>query len=181
MQDEHLNNRDGNVGIAQFHLAIAVHDLELARRFYRDVLGATEGRSTANHIDFNFYGHHLVVHIAPPDNEAVFASFDSDFHGEAVKVPHFGINFDRATWSELAARIKAHNYEFYDPPHIRMAGMPGEHATLFVLDPSGNALEFKAFRNHDEVFARVFDPKTKELFPLGEMTASAAQPNSAGA
>lgn len=159
--------------LAQFHLAIPVHDLEVARQFYRDVLGAHEGRSTANFIDFNFYGHHLVLHSAPADREHVFDTFLSDFHGEKVPIPHFGMNLDREVWSELAERIKAQGYTFYDPPHIRLEGKPGEHATLFVVDPSGNALEFKAFRNHDEVFSRVFDPKTKDLFGLEELATQA--------
>lgn len=163
-----------NKSIAQFHLAIPTHDLEKGRIFYRDVLGAHEGRSTENHIDFDFYGHHLVIHIAPRNKPEVFSSFRSDFHGEEVQVPHFGMNLDRQAWSELAERIKSHNYEFFDPPHIRMAGMPGEHATMFVIDPSGNALEFKAFRNHDEVFSRVFDPNTKNIFGLEELAAEAA-------
>ena len=159
--------------INQFHLAIPVKDLQEARHFYRDVLGAKEGRSTENHIDFNFYGHHFVVHIAP-DDPRLFQSFESDFHGEKVRVPHFGMNMSREAWTELATRIREHDYPFFDPPHIRMEGKPGEHATLFILDPSNNALEFKAFRNHDEVFSRVFDPRTRELFALDELAAEAA-------
>lgn len=165
--------------IAQFHLAIPVRDLEASRRFYRDVLGAYEGRSTANFIDFNFYGHHLVLHATPPGGEGVFSSFESDFHGEKVQIPHFGMNLDWETWKELAERVKEHGCDFFDPPHIRLEGKPGEHATMFILDPSGNALELKAFRNHDEVFSRVFDPKTKDVFGLDELTAEAAGSESA--
>jgi hypothetical protein len=154
--------------IRQFHLAIPVRDLEEARRFYRDVLGAAEGRSTPNFIDFNFYGHHLVLHAAPKNDGRLFHTFRSDFHGEEVQIPHFGMNLDREAWRILAERIKSHQYPFFDPPHIRLEGKPGEHATLFVCDPSGNALEFKSFRNHDEVFSKVFDPKTKDLFGLEE-------------
>jgi len=160
--------------VNQFHLAIPVHDLDEARYFYRDVIGAKEGRSTNNHIDFDFYGHHFVAHQAPAGDSNLFHGFDSDFHGETVRVPHFGMNLSRQAWSDLAERIRDHEYEFYDPPHIRMAGLPGEHATLFVLDPSNNALEFKAFLNHDEVFAKVFDPATKELCGLEELAAKAA-------
>lgn len=159
--------------IAQFHLAIPVRDLEESRRFYRDVLGAKEGRSTPNFIDFNFYGHHLVLHSAPKDEEHIFDTFPSDFHGEKVPIPHFGMNLDREAWGQLAERINSHGSEFFDPPHIRLEGKPGEHATLFILDPSGNALEFKAFRNHDEVFSKVFDPRTKDLFGLEELAAEA--------
>jgi extradiol dioxygenase family protein len=158
--------------ITQFHLAIPVRDLEEARRFYRDVLGAKEGRSTANFIDFNFYGHHLVLHQAPQDE--TFGTFRSAFHGETVPVPHFGMNLDWQAWSELAERIKSQGHKFFDPPHIRMKGLPGEHATLFILDPSGNAMEFKAFRNHDEVFAKVFDPRTRDLFGIEELADKAA-------
>ncbi len=158
--------------IRQFHLAIPVRDLEAARRFYRDVLGAAEGRSTPNLIDFNFYGHHLVVHEAPKDDKNLFHTFPSDFHGEQVQIPHFGMNLDRETWRELAERIKSNRYPFLSPPHIRLEGKPGEHATMFVSDPSGNGLEFKAFLNHDEVFAKVFDPKTKDLLGLEELTSS---------
>jgi extradiol dioxygenase family protein len=165
-------------GICQFHLAIPVRDLEESRRFYRDALGAREGRSTENHIDFDFYGHHLVVHQAPPGHS--FESFPSDFHGESVPIPHFGMNLDREDWRELAERIKASGHPFHDPPHIRLEGKPGEHATLFIVDPSGNALEFKAFRNHDEVFARVFDPRTQDLFGLEELAAEAASPAASG-
>jgi len=158
--------------IRQFHLAVPVRDLDEARRFYRDVLGASEGRSTANFVDFDFYGHHLVLHLAPKDDAS--GAFRSKFYGETVPVPHFGANLDRAAWSELAARITANGYPFSDPPHIRLEGQPGEQATMFVVDPSGNALEFKAFRNHDEVFSKIFDPKTKDLFGLEQMTAEAA-------
>lgn len=160
--------------ITQFHLAIPVHDLDEAKCFYRDVLGAKEGRRTSNFIDFNFYGHHLVLHQAPRDDSRMFNTFRSEFHGETVQVPHFGMNLDWDAWHELAALIKSRRYEFFDPPHIRMRGMPGEHATMFVVDPSGNALEFKAFRNHDEVFAKVFDPRTSEISGLDELAAAAA-------
>ncbi|WP_153099905.1 VOC family protein [Paraburkholderia hayleyella] len=158
---------------AQFHLAIAVFDLEVSRQFYRDVLGGEEGRSTDNLIDFNFYGHHLVLHIAPEQCARTSGTFESKFHDEKVTVPHFGLNFDRQTWSELAERIKSRNYPFVDPPHVRMAGKPGEHATLFIMDPSGNALEFKAFKNHDEVFSKIFDPKTRDLSSLEAEVAAA--------
>jgi extradiol dioxygenase family protein len=140
--------------IWQFHLAIAVADLEAGRQFYVNVLGASEGRATSNHVDLDFFGHHLVLHQAPPGPAA--PSFESDFHGESVPVPHFGINCSRAEFAALATRIKQHAYPFADPPHVRTPGEPGEHASMFLLDPSGNALEFKAFKNHAEVFSRLF-------------------------
>lgn len=161
--------RDADNSIRQFHLAVPVRDLEHAKNFYCNILGAREGRSTDNHIDLNLYGHHFVIHIAPQERDDLFSTFPSDFHGETVPVPHFGLNLDRSSWLELAQRITSKKYEFYDPPHIRLEGHPGEHASMFLIDPSGNALEFKSFRNHDEVFEKVFDPKTKELFALEEM------------
>ncbi|CAM3404201.1 iron-containing redox enzyme family protein [Shewanella violacea] len=158
--------------LAQFHLAIPVHQLPAAKQFYCDVLGAKEGRATEHHLDVNFYGHHLVLHATPEDASHLFDSFEADFHGESVQIPHFGINLDKLTWSQLAKRITLMGYEFLDAPHIRLQGLPGEHASMFILDPSGNALEFKAFLNHDEVFSKVFDPQTKELFTLDELMVS---------
>lgn len=161
--------------VAQFHLAIGVHNLMEARQFYCDVLGAKQGRSTKNLIDLDFYGHHLVIHQQPCEKAGAKETFGSAFYGEVVEVPHFGINLGWEAWGELAERIKAKNYGFIDEPHIRMAGMPGEHATMFLADPSGNSLEFKAFRNHDEVFAVIFSPKTKDLKALETLLTSAAQ------
>lgn len=159
--------------IAQFHLAIGVHDLQLARAFYCDVLGAGQGRSTKNLIDLDFYGHHLVIHQAPQD-AAGDAAFGSAFYGETVKVPHFGMNLNWRDWSALAERIKRHGYGFIDPPHVRMRDLPGEHATMFLSDPSGNALEFKAFRNHAEVFATIFAAQTQAIGGLDGLVEKAA-------
>jgi extradiol dioxygenase family protein len=161
--------------IAQFHLAIGVHDLMEARQFYCDVLGAKQGRSTKNLIDLDFYGHHLVIHQQPREKAGAKETFGSAFYGEVVDVPHFGVNLGWEAWGELAERIKASNYGFIDEPHIRMKGMPGEHATMFLADPSENSLEFKAFRNHDEVFAVIFSPKTKDLKALETLVTSVAQ------
>ena len=163
----------GDASIAQFHLAIGVHDLMEARRFYCDVLGAKQGRSTRNLIDLDFYGHHLVIHQQPGEKANARETFGSAFYGEVVEVPHFGMNLDWQAWGELAERIKAKAYGFIDEPHIRMEGMPGEHATMFLADPSGNSLEFKAFRNHDEVFAVIFSPKTKDLRALETLVTNA--------
>ena len=161
--------------IAQFHLAIGVHDLMEARQFYCEVLGARQGRSTKNLIDLDFYGHHLVIHQQPREKMDGNDTFGSAFYGETVKVPHFGINLNWEAWSKLAERIKSKNYTFIDPPHVRMRDLPGEHATMFLADPSGNALEFKAFRNHDEVFAVVFSPHTKGIQGLDKIVQSAAE------
>jgi len=163
-----------NREIAQFHLAVGVHDLMEARQFYCDVLGAKQGRSTKNLIDLDFYGHHLVIHQQP--REKIKERFGSAFYGEVVGVPHFGMNLGWEAWSELAERIKAKGYGFIDEPHIRMKDLPGEHATMFLTDPSENALEFKAFRNHDEVFNVIFSPTTKHIQGLERIVASAAAP-----
>lgn len=161
--------------IAQFHLAIGVHDLMEARQFYCDVLGARQGRSTKNLIDLDFYGHHLVIHQQPRENTDGKATFGSAFYGETVVVPHFGINLSWDAWSTLAERIQLKNYTFIDPPHVRLRDLPGEHATMFLADPSGNALEFKAFRNHDEVFAVIFSPHTKGIQGLDKIVQSATE------
>ncbi|ALN82475.1 iron-containing redox enzyme family protein [Lysobacter antibioticus] len=164
----------GGGAIRQFHLAIGVHDLEQARQFYCDVLGAKQGRSTRNLIDLDFYGHHLVIHQTPGGSEGADASFGSAFYGETVRVPHFGVNLDWKDWSSLADRIKSRGHAFIDPPHVRMRDLPGEHATMFLSDPSGNSLEFKAFRNHDEVFSVIFSNSTRDIFGLDALVEKAA-------
>ncbi len=153
--------------ITQFHLAIGVRSLDVSKKFYCDILGAKEGRSADDHIDLDFYGHHLVIHKMPEN--AVINPFRAPFHGETVAIPHFGINLDWQSWSDLAQRIQSSAHPFSTPPHVRMADMPGEHATLFVTDPTGNGLEFKAFRNHDEVFNKIFSPGTKAISGFDEM------------
>ena len=160
--------------IRQFHLAIGVRDLQQARRFYCEVLGARQGRSTRNLIDLDFYGHHLVIHQTPQTGDDADHSFGSAFYGETVRVPHFGMNLNWRDWSALAERIKARGYGFIDPPHVRMRELPGEHATMFLSDPSGNCLEFKAFRNHDEVFSVIFSDSTKDIFGLDALAQKAA-------
>lgn len=139
---------------AQFHLAFPVRDLLEARAFYVGVIGCTEGRSDVHHVDFNMFGHHVVAHIAPknhdnPDNEAI-----SKFDGRDVPIPHFGLNLEWDEWEQLAERLKHSGARFRDLPHVRLKGRVGEHASLFVYDPSGNALEFKAFRDPSQVFSR---------------------------
>lgn len=136
---------------AQFHLAFPVRDLQEARSFYIDVIGCTEGRATSNHVDFNMFGHHVVAHVAPenPDKETI-----SQFDGRDVPIPHFGLNLAWDEWEQLAERLEQSGARFRDLPHIRLKGRVGEHASLFVYDPSGNALEFKAFRDPSQVFSR---------------------------
>lgn len=168
------NDQDADAAIHQFHLAIGVHDLQQARQFYCDVLGATQGRSTRNLIDLDFYGHHLVIHQTPTDAASADNAFGSAFYGETVRVPHFGMNLNWRDWSALADRIKSKDYAFIDPPHVRMRDLPGEHATMFLNDPSGNSLEFKAFRNHDEVFSVIFSNSTRDIFGLDSLVEKAA-------
>ena len=134
----------------RFHLAFPVHDLAEARAFYGGLLGCPEGRSAPDWIDFDLYGHQIVAHLAP---EEVGHRKTSAVDGEQVPVRHFGVILDMAGWESMAARLEAAGVSFVIEPQIRFKGEPGEQATLFFLDPSGNALEFKAFASDDMVFA----------------------------
>ncbi|HEX9625731.1 MAG TPA: VOC family protein [Acidiferrobacterales bacterium] len=136
---------------ALFHLAFPVHDLAQARAFYGGVLGCREGRSSEQWVDFDLYGHQIVAHLAPA-RAGVAAHNPVDGHD--VPVPHFGLILEMADWRALADRLRAAGVRFVIEPTIRFAGQTGEQATLFLLDPSGNALEFKAFADWDQVFAR---------------------------
>ncbi len=137
--------------MSPFHLAFPVHDLALARKFYGEVLGCPEGRSSEEWIDFNFYGHQIVAHLAP--SETGIAQLNAvDGHG--VPVRHFGIVLPMAEWESMAARLKAQGIEFVIEPYIRFKGQPGEQATMFFVDPSGNALELKAFGDITRLFAK---------------------------
>lgn len=136
--------------IAPFHLAIPVTDLQKARAFYGELLGCEQGRSSEQWIDWNFFGHQLVTHLvanmpSAPDHNAV----DS----KAVPVPHFGVVLEWHTWQALADKLVAEQIEFIIEPYIRFKGQTGEQATLFFLDPCGNALEFKAFKDIGQLFA----------------------------
>lgn len=133
-----------------FHLAFPVHDLAAARRFYGEVMGCPEGRSSDEWIDFDFHGHQIVAHLAP-GQAGDRASNHVDGHG--VPVPHFGLVLTMADWEALAARLQAGGCDFVIAPTIRFKGQPGEQATMFLRDPSGNALEFKAFTNPTNLFA----------------------------
>jgi uncharacterized protein len=135
---------------SQFHLAFPVRDLEEARAFYVEAIGCTLGRETWNHIDFDMFGHHVVAHLVDEGPRAA----PSEFDGHEVPVPHFGLNLEREDWERLADRLKRARCNFREYPHARMIGQIGEHDTLFVYDPSGNALEFKSFRNPSHVFAK---------------------------
>lgn len=133
-----------------FHLAFPVHDLAVARSFYRDILGCGEGRSSDHWIDFDFFGHQIVAHLSA-DAKAVTLTNPVDGHD--VPVPHFGVVLTMPQWEDLAARVTAAGIPFGIAPHIRFKGQPGEQATMFFLDPSGNALEFKAFADDAMLFA----------------------------
>ncbi|MGD9561530.1 MAG: VOC family protein [Pyrinomonadaceae bacterium] len=134
-----------------FHLAFPVHDLEAARAFYVGVLGCEEGRSSERWIDFDLYGHQIVTHLA---DSGVGVKATNHVDADNVPVPHFGIVLEMAAWKELAENLKAKGVEFIIEPKIRFAGEPGEQATMFFLDPSGNALEFKGFNDFSQVFAK---------------------------
>ncbi|MCS6873473.1 MAG: VOC family protein [Pyrinomonadaceae bacterium] len=134
-----------------FHLAFPVKDLEEARRFYVDVLGCKEGRSSESWIDFDLYGHQVVAHLAP---EIAGRLAHNEVDRDSVPVPHFGVILTMEEWKSLAERLKQKGVEFVIEPKIRFAGQPGEQATMFFLDPSGNALEFKAFADFSRVFEK---------------------------
>lgn len=137
--------------LTPFHLAVRVDDLASSRAFYGGVLGCTEGRSADTWVDFDLYGHQLVCHVgptqeAPPHRNPV--------DGHDVPVPHFGVVLEMEAWEALVERLEAARVSFVVEPHVRFRGQPGEQATVFLLDPSGNALEFKAFR---DIEAQLFD------------------------
>jgi extradiol dioxygenase family protein len=135
----------------RFHLAFPVHDLGEARAFYGNLLGCPEGRSADTWVDFDFFGHQIVAHLsANADADKAHNEVD----GEDVPVRHFGIILDMAAWRALAQKLKQNAVTFLIEPDIRFAGLAGEQATFFVHDPSGNALEFKAFADDAQVFAR---------------------------
>lgn len=133
-----------------FHLAFPVHDLAEARHFYGEVLGCREGRSSDHWIDFDFQGHQIVAHLDPA---AKAAGTTNPVDGHDVPVPHFGIVLTVPDWQALAARVEAAGIAFGIAPHVRFKGQPGEQATMFFRDPSGNALEFKAFADDAQLFA----------------------------
>ena len=134
-----------------FHLAFPVHDLDAARAFYGSVLGCEEGRSSDRWIDFNLYGHQIVTHLAP---EGAGVRIHNSVDADDVPVPHFGVILSMEDWEALAARLRGRGVDFIIEPKVRFQGEVGEQATMFFLDPSGNALEFKAFADMSQVFAK---------------------------
>ena len=134
-----------------FHLAIPVHDLAAARAFYGGVFGCPEGRSSSQWVDFDLFGHQLVAHLDPSARPHVQLSNEVDGHD--VPVPHFGVVLGWEEWHQLAQRLREHGQCFVIEPGIRFQGAVGEQATFFLYDPSGNALEFKAFQDPAQLFA----------------------------
>ncbi len=134
-----------------FHLAFPVDDLDKAREFYGGVLECEEGRCSNHWIDFNLFGHQIVAHLAP---EAVGVRHRNEVDADNVPVPHFGIVLPMDEFREFADKLKSKNVEFIIEPKIRFEGEIGEQATMFFLDPARNALEFKAFADFSQVFAK---------------------------
>lgn len=138
------------MSLPPFHLAFPVDDLAAARRFYGELLGCSEGRSADEWVDFDLYGHQIVAHLSP--NAAQRSANEVD--GEHVPVPHFGLVLAMDDWRSLAAKLQGAGVDFVIEPTVRFEGQPGEQATMFLLDPAGNALEFKAMANPANLFAK---------------------------
>lgn len=132
-----------------FHLAFPVHDLAAARAFYRDVLGCNEGRSSDEWIDYDFFSHQIVAHLAPANPAS-----GNEVDGKHVPVPHFGVVLPMTEWQTLADRLTKAGVQFVIEPYIRFQGQVGEQATMFFYDPSGNALEIKGFADMGQLFAK---------------------------
>jgi uncharacterized protein len=141
--------------LTPFHIAVQVRDIAEAREFYRNVLGCAEGRSSPEWVDFNLFGHQFVCHLNPAlGRDGKIGSHYNPVDGHGVPVPHCGVVLEMDHWNELAERLRRHGMKFVVEPYVRFKGQPGEQATLFFLDPSGNALEFKAFKNiQEQLFA----------------------------
>lgn len=137
--------------LSPFHIAIPVHNLDECRIFYRDVLKCEEGRSAEHWVDFNLFGHQLVIHYKPMETHEAYAN---PVDGKQVPVPHYGVVLPWDTFNRFSADLKARGVEFIIEPYIRFRGEVGEQATMFFLDPAGNALEFKAFKDLSQLFAK---------------------------
>ena len=142
-----------------FHLAIPVHNLEECRTFYRDILELPEGRSSEHWVDFNFFGHQLVIHIKDKESESISNNEQekesiNPVDGKAVPIPHFGVVLDIKTFKIFSEKLILKNISFIIEPYIRFEGQVGEQATMFFKDPSGNSLEFKAFNDLTQLFAK---------------------------
>ena len=148
-----LRGMHSTASIAPFHLAFPVDDLAAARAFYGGLLGCSEGRSSAEWIDFDFFGHQIVAHLAPP-RARVAKAHHNEVDGHDVPVPHFGVVLDWDVFQAFAARLRQQGVKFVIEPYIRFAGLVGEQATMFFYDPAGNALEFKSLRDRSQLFAK---------------------------
>jgi uncharacterized protein len=140
--------------LTPFHVAFPVDDLAAAREFYGTLLGCPEGRSADTWIDFDLFGHQIVAHYKPRSDRAGSDVHHNPVDGHDVPVPHFGVVLTMPQWDSLAVRLKAADVRFVIEPYVRFKGEPGEQATMFFLDPSGNALEFKAFADMASLFAK---------------------------
>ncbi len=140
--------------LTPFHLAFPVADLQAARKFYGEVLGCREGRSSDQWIDFDLFGHQIVAHQVEPIDSPARRGGVNPVDGHQVPVPHFGVVLPPSVWRALAERVKTAGIAFMIEPHTRFEGQPGEQSTMFFLDPSGNALEFKSFGDMDQLFAK---------------------------
>jgi extradiol dioxygenase family protein len=136
-----------------FHLAIPVSNLSICRKFYHNILECEEGRSSDHWVDFNFFGHQLVIHQKPNHNMET-NRISNPVDGHEVPVPHFGVVLEWEQWESFAERLKSKNIKFIIEPYIRFKGKLGEQATMFFMDPENNALEFKAFKNIDQLFEK---------------------------
>jgi len=137
---------------APFHLAIPVDDVAKARKFYRDTLELSEGRSSEQWVDFDFFGHQLVIHYKPKEEKT--SVHHNAVDGKEVPVPHFGVVLEWDDFHLFAKQLKSKNIEFVIEPYIRFEGLPGEQATMFFYDPCGNALEFKSFKDISQLFSK---------------------------
>jgi extradiol dioxygenase family protein len=136
--------------LTPFHLAIPVDNIPVCRKFYRTVLGCEEGRSSEHWVDFNLFGHQLVIHYKEKSNEEIHTN---PVDGKNVPVPHFGVVLEWDTFHKFSHNLKEKGVEFIIEPYIRFEGKPGEQATMFFMDPAGNALEFKSFKDFNQIFA----------------------------
>ncbi len=141
------------MSLSPFHLAIPVYDLASARSFYGEIFGLAEGRSDTHWVDFDFFGHQLVIHEMPKTHSQERAQ-TNPVDGHDVPVPHFGVVLQWHDWETLAERLKSFGTRFVIEPYVRFEGQSGEQATMFLLDPCGNALEFKAFKDIGQLFAK---------------------------
>ena len=136
--------------LTPFHLAIPVDNIPVCRKFYLEVLGCEEGRSSDNWVDFNLFGHQLVIHYKEKSDEEIHTN---PVDGKNVPVPHFGVVLEWNTFHKFSEDLKEKGVEFIIEPYIRFEGQPGEQATMFFMDPADNALEFKSFKDFNQIFA----------------------------